>query len=84
MKSKIILSLLSYSDKIYFDTSYLVILYDSSFFQAQVPNTPISKMAIPIIVRGLKANKHATDQYTINNIHILTKNSQKKLVIVYI
>lgn len=38
------------SDIVSFDTGCLVILCNSSFFWAQVPNTPIWKIAIPIII----------------------------------
>ena len=41
-------------------------------------------MATPIIIRGLGANKHATNQYAITDIYILAKNSQRQLVIAHI
>lgn len=79
-----VLSLLSLSNTVYFDTGYLVTLCNSLFFQAQATNTTILKMATSIIIRGLEDNKHVTDQYAMTNIYISAKNSQKKLVTVHI
>lgn len=41
-------------------------------------------MATPITVRGLRVNKHVTDQYTISDIYILAKNCQRQLVTAHI
>ena len=84
LKGKVALSLSSMSDTVCFDTGCSVTLCDSSFFRAQAPNTPIRKMATPITVRGLGANKHATDQYAITDIYIPAKNSQGQLVTAHI
>lgn len=35
---------------------------------------PIQKIAIPITIQGLWANKHITNLYVIVNIYIQTKN----------
>ena len=72
------------SDTVCFDTGCSVTLCDGSFFRAQAPNTPIRKIATPITVRGLGANKHATDQYAITDIYIPAKNSQGQLVTAHI
>lgn len=52
---------LSLSNIVYSDTLYLITLYNSSFFWAQVLNTSIWKTTIPIIVFSLEANKHIID-----------------------
>ncbi len=41
-------------------------------------------MATPITVKGLRANKHATNQYAITDIYIPAKNSQGQLVTAHI
>ena len=41
-------------------------------------------MATPITVRGLGANKHATDQYAIADIYISAKDSQGQEVTAHI
>lgn len=77
LKNRVVLSLLSLFDIVCINTSYSIILYDSLFFQAQVFNTLIQKMATPIIIWGLRANKYAMKQYAISDIYILAKDSQK-------
>lgn len=73
MKDKVVLSLSSVLDIVCFNTSYLVTLYDNSFFQAQAPNTAIWKIPTLITIWGLGANNHITDQYIVSNIDIPAK-----------
>lgn len=61
LNGRVVLSLSSMIDIVYFDSSCSVILYDSSFFWAQTPNTLIQKMTTPIIAKGVRANKNATN-----------------------
>ena len=72
-----VLSLSSISNIVCFDTGCYGMLYDSSFFQAQIPNTPIRKIIILVTVKGIRANKHTINKYAIIDIYILAKNSQR-------
>ena len=84
LKGKIALSLSSSINSVCFDTSCSVTLCDIAFFCIQAPNTPIQKMATPIMVRGLGANKHTTDQYAIADIYIPAKDGQGQEVTAHI
>ncbi len=84
LKSKIALSLSSSINSVCFDTGCSVILCDISFFSIQALNMPIQKMATPITVRGLGANKHTTNQYAIADIYISGKDDQRQEVTAHI
>ena len=69
---------------IYLDTGYRVTLIDHQQLRKLLPGATLSKIALPLKVRGVGSSQHETSEYLITPTYLLGFNSKGNKVLTYV